>query len=458
MGVGVSGWRLAQAVSMTGQLGVVSGTALDVVLARKLQLGDIGGHLRRAMDSFPVPAITQRILQQYYIAGGKAESEPFKSVPMHSLNASVHLTELNILAGYVSVFLAKEGHSFSVGMNLLEKIQLPTLPLLLGAMLAGVNVILMGAGIPSQIPGILDRFAQGQRADIRINAPGAAEYLSLDPLEFLGKNKWQALQRPAFLAIVASLTLAKHLQQKASGKIDGFVVEAPIAGGHNAPPRGKMELTPTGEPLYTKRDEIDPAAFRALGLPFWLAGGYGRPGQLERALESGAAGIQVGTVFAFCEESGIEPGLKQSLLEEAASGKLQVYTDPSASPTGFPFKVVQRQGTISDPDVYQQRRRVCDLGFLRQAVRDDQDRLIFRCPSEPENVYQHKGGESAETAGRVCLCNGLLSTIGIGQVRKGNALEPALVTAGDDLLLISKMMQGRQSYRASEVIDMLLLT
>ncbi|MGD8321328.1 MAG: hypothetical protein PVJ02_12765, partial [Gemmatimonadota bacterium] len=29
MGVGISGWRLARAVSSRGQLGVVSGTALD---------------------------------------------------------------------------------------------------------------------------------------------------------------------------------------------------------------------------------------------------------------------------------------------------------------------------------------------------------------------------------------------------------------------------------------------
>ena len=53
MGVGISGWKLARAVSLTGQLGVVSGTALDQILARKLQLGDLDGHLRRAMACFP---------------------------------------------------------------------------------------------------------------------------------------------------------------------------------------------------------------------------------------------------------------------------------------------------------------------------------------------------------------------------------------------------------------------
>ena len=40
MGVATSGWRLARAVSQLGQLGVVSGTLLAVVLARRLQEGD----------------------------------------------------------------------------------------------------------------------------------------------------------------------------------------------------------------------------------------------------------------------------------------------------------------------------------------------------------------------------------------------------------------------------------
>ena len=53
MGAGVSNWRLAQAVSRLGQLGVVSGTALDQILARRLQDGDPGGHMRRGLDAFP---------------------------------------------------------------------------------------------------------------------------------------------------------------------------------------------------------------------------------------------------------------------------------------------------------------------------------------------------------------------------------------------------------------------
>ena len=77
MGAAVSNWRLAQAVARLGQLGVVSGTALDVVFARRLQDGDPGGHMRRGLDRFPVPEMAERIWGRYYIPGGKAETAPY---------------------------------------------------------------------------------------------------------------------------------------------------------------------------------------------------------------------------------------------------------------------------------------------------------------------------------------------------------------------------------------------
>ena len=72
MGVNVSSWQLARAVSRQGQLGVVSGTALDAVLARGLQDGDPGGHLRRALGAFPDQDMAQRALDRYFIEGGRA--------------------------------------------------------------------------------------------------------------------------------------------------------------------------------------------------------------------------------------------------------------------------------------------------------------------------------------------------------------------------------------------------
>jgi len=76
MGVGVSNWRLAQAVSKLGQLGVVSGTALDQVFVRRLADGDRDGNMRRGVDAFPIPEIARRIWQEYFVGGGKPEGFP----------------------------------------------------------------------------------------------------------------------------------------------------------------------------------------------------------------------------------------------------------------------------------------------------------------------------------------------------------------------------------------------
>ena len=53
---------------------------------------------------------------------------------------------------------------------------------------------------------------------------------------------------------------------------------------------------------------------RAVGLPFWLAGSYGSAKRVREALALGAAGVQVGTAFALCRESGIDPLIKTRLI------------------------------------------------------------------------------------------------------------------------------------------------
>ena len=77
MGVAVSNWRLANAVSRAGQLGVVSGTGVDTVLVRRLQDGDPGGHVRRAMARFPIPGVAEEILRRYFRADGRPGDAPY---------------------------------------------------------------------------------------------------------------------------------------------------------------------------------------------------------------------------------------------------------------------------------------------------------------------------------------------------------------------------------------------
>jgi nitronate monooxygenase len=460
MGVAVSGWNLARAVSLAGQLGVVSGTALDVVLARRLQRGDPGGHMRRALAEFPFAEMAQRILAKYYVSGGKPDGAPFRPVQALSINPFPEQLELVVAANFVEVFLAGEGHQGLVGVNYLEKIQTPTLPSLYGAILAGVDYVLMGAGIPRAIPGVLDRLSRGECAELPIHladdASGEGATSQFDPSAF-GFGPPAALKRPKFLAIVASATLASMLARKASGRVDGFVVEGPTAGGHNAPPRGEATLNARGEPVYGPRDEVDLAAMRALNLPFWLAGSYGAPDRVAEALAAGAAGVQVGTAFAFCAESGLADDLKRRVLAKCRADEVDVLTDPAASPTGFPFKVLQIEGTMSEAAVYDQRRRKCDLGFLRQYFRRPDGTIGWRCPGEPLPSYLRKGGAMPETVGRKCICNALFANVGLGQVRATGDQELPLVTCGDDAVHIAQFAApNANSYSAADVIARLL--
>ena len=460
MGVAVSGWPLARAVSLAGQLGVVSGTALAVVLARRLQLGDPGGELRRALAAFPLPQMAERVLSDHFIPGGKAPGTPFKLTAMPTLKSRPALVELTVVANFVEVFLAKEGHAGPVGINYLEKIQLPTLPSIYGAMLAGVDYVLMGAGIPRAIPGVLDLLARGETAQLPIDVegslPGEKHLSTLSPSSLCGGTPPQ-LKRPQFLGIVASATLAMTLARKSSGRVDGFIVEGPTAGGHNAPPRGPLQLDAAGEPIYGSRDVPELEKIRALGLPFWLAGSYGRPGKLAEAVRLGAAGVQVGTAFAFCEESGVQPELKREALRLSCLRQAAVFTDPLASPAGFPFKVAQIARTLSDAAEYENRPRICDLGYLRHPYRKTDGTVGYRCPAEPLNNFLQKGGTLADTKGRKCVCNGLPTTVGLGQVRPESEDELPLVTAGDDLAQIAQFLTpGRETYSAADVLRQLL--
>jgi nitronate monooxygenase len=460
MGVGVSNWRLANAVSKLGQLGVVSGTALDALFVRRLAEGDQGGYMRRGLDAFPFPDMARRIWQEYFTPGGKPAGAAYPALPMHQRKDPRKLVELCMVSNFVEVFLAREGHKNPVGINFLEKVQMPHLSSIYGAMLAGVGYVLMGAGIPLHIPGVLDAFAVHHPAEYKLSVtgalPGQDTQMQFDPADY-AEGPLPVLYRPRFLAIVSSNTLATTMLRRASGRVDGLVIESPTAGGHNAPPRGKLQLNAAGEPVYGERDQVDIGGLRLLGVPFWLAGGYGNAESVRYALEQGAAGVQVGTAFAFSEESGLRPDLKATLLAQAVAGTGEVFTDPLASPTGFPFKVAQLQGSYSDPAVAATRTRVCDLGYLREPYAGPEGKIGYRCAAEPVANYVAKGGKVEDTVGRKCLCNALLSNIGHAQVRKDEAVEPPLVTVGDDLNTVAQFLApGRTTYTAADVVESLL--
>jgi nitronate monooxygenase len=457
MGAGVSHWRLARTVSRLGHLGVVSGTALDVILARRLQDGDPGGAMRRALSHFPSPAIARDILGRYFRPTGRAPGEPYRNVPMFTLDPSPELLGLNVAANFVEVFLAKTGHRGLVGVNYLEKIQMHNLSAIYGAMLAGVDYVLMGAGIPRSIPGILDRLAEHREVRQTAHVEGAGREdgteVWFDPGRIL-PGSLPALRRPRFLAIVASSTLAMTLAKKSNGRVDGFVIEGPTAGGHNAPPRTKGLSNDRGEPLYGERDVVDLEAVRALGLPFWLAGSYGDVGKLKEAQARGAAGVQVGTAFAYTRESGLAGWIREKVLRRSLEGTADVFTDPLASPTGFPFKVVTLEETNSEKTCYEARPRICNLGYLRMPYRGADGTLGYRCSADAVDKYVRSEGRLEDTVGRKCLCNGLMANIDLPQCRPGGVdVERPVVTSGDDVRNIGNhLRRDRRFYTCADVV------
>jgi NAD(P)H-dependent flavin oxidoreductase YrpB (nitropropane dioxygenase family) len=442
MGVGVSGPELAGKVAGEHATGIVSGTATGILLARLLQDGN--RDTLEAVISYPAPEIADEIIDRYYLEEGR-KGNPYKSVPMFGYKPSTGAADLAVVGAYTEAWQARKHakESGHIGINLLTKIEEPTIHTIYGAMQAGVEVVIMGAGIPAKIPMYIGMLATGQMVSFPTSVSGA-EYgkytLDFDPQRYNPSQK--ELLRPRFLAIITSDILAKRLMNEKMPP-DGFIIEEPTAGGHNAPPRRKNILDERGQPVYDDRDYANLANIRSLDVPFWLAGGYGNHEGYERAEKLGAAGIQAGSIFALTDESRLDQIVKQSVVGEIASGKgVRVFTSRLASPTGFPFKVLEHPGTLSDLAVYEERERICDLGFLRQAVEVDYTnpqtgisgkRVAYRCPAESVEDFVRKGGDKDDTLGRVCICNALLSAISLSQRRKNGYIEPPIVTIGDNV-------------------------
>src|SRR3989344_3965948 len=454
MGIKISDPHLANTCSRAGVLATVSCTGAERVLVHLLQLGDIGGHYRRALSHFPFPEIAERILAKYFIEGGKSTNQDFKEVPLFSMRPRRDLIELAIAASFALIWLAKEGHDGPISVNYLEKLQIGHIYHLTGAALAGVDFVTMGAGLTRQIPGVLDAIALGENPSYHVYVENSTrDYeISFNPREFLGEKFPRELRRPGFLPIVSTDVLAKRMAERLpSGSIQGFVIELPTAGGHNAPPRKKGVFDETGQPVYGEKDEVAFNVLRDLGIPFWIGGSLASPEGLVRAQALGAVGIQAGSIFALSEDSGMDPFYRAEMRRLGYRGELVVRTDPNASPTGFPFKVPQLVGTMSEPEVYAARERQC----RRQALQFPAERagkIVFRCAAEPVEDYLRKGGRLEDTVGARCLCNGLFSAAGLGDPK-----ELPIFTMGDDVSFLRHLMRGENdSYTAAECIAYLL--
>ncbi len=446
MGVNISNWELAREVCLHGHYGTVSGVALEIVMPRILQMGDEGGYFRRALSHFPFSQVAKKVLDTYYVENGIPQGVPFKGVPAFSIKPSDLLISLTVCANFAFVWLAKEGHENPVSINYLEKIAMPHVYAITGAMLADVDFITIGAGIPIQIPEVINALYENRTATYRVPVIGkkVTSYdMSFNPESFFGE-KISIKKKPGFIPIIASNLLASILVKKLPiGSISGFVIEEPTAGGHNALPRK--------DGVYGLKDKVDYKGIAQLGLPFWIGGTKASPEELAWALSVGAKGIQAGSIFALSEESGMDPKIRIESRKRGFEGTLQVQTDMCISPTGFPFKLVILDGTISDRDIYEARVRKCNKCALVSLYEKEDGMVGYRCPGEPIKNFIRKGGKMGDTEGVGCICNGLMSTAGVGDEK-----EPYLVTLGDDVSFLKHLMaNSSSSYSVKDAINYL---
>lgn len=460
MGVYISSPFLARQVSLNGGLGTVSGTAAYIILSRILQRGDPGGHYRRALAHFPFQEVAEKVLEEHFVPGGIPEDKQFKSLEGFTLSPSKKLIDLTVCANFAFVWLSKEGHDKPISINYLEHVKMPHIYSLVGAMLGGVDVVTMGAGIPLQVPKLLDAIASNQTASYRVEVLGIegrsneVVTMSFDAEEHFG-SKLPPLRRPDFLPIVSTHVLAQVLLKRSGSPISGFVVETPVAGGHNAPPRDKSET-------YGPKDTADWAVMRDLGLPFWIGGGFASPEALRQAKELGAIGIQCGSIFALSEESGMNPILRAEICRQGFRGDVNVVTDFQASPTGFPFKVVSLSDTVSEESVYTERTRNCSQKCLVTPVRLGDGKIDYRCPAEPIHHFVLKGGKVEQTEGSKCICNGLVALASTPSVPDSPVIslgcdEPPIVTMGDHVEFLRDLMKDEDdSYTASAALNYLI--
>jgi len=182
-----------------------------------------------------------------------------------------------------------------------------------------------------------------------------------------------------------------------------------------------------------------------MGIPTFVAGVGTSHEDYLYWIGLGAQGLQVGSRFALCRDSGMDPDTRDQIIAGNIAGTNVLETSCSDSPTGYPIKRLNLARTLSESEVRKYRHKICNLGYLRADHRVTQEdgtvRTTYICPAMPRKQYLALGGvPTDETDQCVCLCNALLATVGLNP----NPNEPAYVTLGAEGLLVTKLLTARQ--------------
>ena len=284
-------------------------------------------------------------------------------------------------AVYEEISLAKTPGGF-VGINIMGALARDFNDSVKGALDAGADAIISGAGLPLNLPAIQP---PGDTALIPIVSSARA-------LEIICK-KWEKLgYRP-----------------------DAVVLEGPLAGGHLGFRIDQVTLE--SNKLENLFPPVKDTAMKFGDFPVIVAGGIYTHHDIVQFMSKGADGVQMGTRFLATEESSATVSYKEAVIR-AREEDIVVAHRPG-SPCGLPFRVI-RQSPMYVSSLQQLRKPKCDKGYV---LMKDAEGKFTVCPAKEDNKDHF------------CICNGLLSSSGYNP-----AEEEALYTVGTNAYRIDKII------------------
>lgn len=332
MGVGVSLYPLAKAVAKEGGMGVISSACLDRLVSKRL-------------------------------------GKKFKTYE----------------AVYQEINEAKEDSGY-IGINIMVALMRDYQESVIGAIDAGVDAIISGAGLPLSLP---------------------------------------AIKKPKDTALIPIVSSARALEiickrwERLGYRPDAVVLEGPLAGGH---------LGFTVEQIDDERFSLEnlfppvkDVAKKYGDFPVIVAGGIYTHEDINRFLDMGADGVQMGTRFLATVESSADEKYKLSVIN-AQKEDILVAIKPG-SPCGLPFRVLKNSPMFVSAQKGL-RKPKCDKGYV--LTKDDKGNYSV-CPAKTDNTNYF------------CICNGLLSSAGYNP----NEEEP-LYTVGTNAYRVDKILTTKE--------------
>ncbi len=306
MGVGISLASLAKAVAKRGGIGTISSAGLAAIVSRRLG---------RRIDVRQAAAIE--------VADSKKDG------------------------GFIAI-------------NIMVALHQAFTDSILGAIEGGVDALILGAGLPTNLPSSLEK------SDV------------------------------ALIPIVSSAKALRIIHKRWTDRLkrapDAVILEGPLAGGHLG-----FSLADVTKPEYQLENIFGPVkefAQKHGDFPVIVAGGIYYHEDIVRWInELGADGIQMGTRFAATQESGASADFKQAIIN--CREEDIIVPDKPGSPCGLPFRIIK---TSPGYQVAMEKSRPpkCNRGLV---LRRDVEGHYTVCPARTSHDS-------------FCICNVLFAAHG----------------------------------------------